>query len=591
MQNGRIIRNTFYVQLASYVGVALTSSLGSLIDGIIIGQYLGVNSIAAFGIVNPLMVILALIGAVLAYGARSRFVRLIGSGKTKEAQNVFSLACALAAGIATAVVIIVLVFSVPITRMLGATGNAAALLPKARAYMIGVAIGIPARNVMWVLWAFVPIDNNRGLPVIASAVMTVTNILLDLAVVFVFHGDTFEMGLVTSISYIAALLVFMTHFFRHNTFLKLSFKNISVKDTGELLAEGVPSGMHRLGHTIKGIFMNRLLAAIASSAAIAAYSVHGQAEALLIPLAAGIADTVSALAGVLTGEEDRPMMKHLLITSVRATFIFTLGVSVISWVFAPQFAALFISGDSETLKMSIRAVRAYSIGMPLHGLNLIYQEYMHGIGRTRLSAVSGFLTECGFMILSAGIMIGLLGADAVWYAFPVTQVLLVIYFIAVTFLENRRLNIRPEGFWQKVLLLPDSFDVTEKDCMDRSITTMTEVAKLSQEVWSFCEAYGCDDRRKYLMSLAVEEMAGNVIEHGFSKDKRNHSIDVRIIHKGEDYIIRIRDDCLIFDPVGQLKLYSDDDPAHHIGLRMIIRTAKNVRYTSFLRLNNLFIKI
>ena len=195
------------------------------------------------------------------------------------------------------------------------------------------------------------------------------------------------------------------------------------------------------------------------------------------------------------------------------------------------------------------------------------------------------------MILSAGIMAGLLGADAVWYAFPVTQVLLVIYFIAVIFLENHRLNIRPEGFWQKVLLLPDSFDVTEKDCMDRSITTMTEVAKLSQEVWGFCEAYGCDDRRKYLMSLAVEEMAGNVIEHGFSKDKKNHSIDVRIIHKGEDYIIRIRDDCLIFDPVSQLKLYSDDDPAHHIGLRMIIRTAKNVRYTSFLRLNNLFIKI
>ena len=82
-----------------------------------------------------------------------------------------------------------------------------------------------------------------------------------------------------------------------------------------------------------------------------------------------------------------------------------------------------------------------------------------------------------------------------------------------------------------------------------------------------------------------------MIEHGFSKDKRNHSIDVRIIHKGEDYIIRIRDDCLIFDPVSQLKLYSDDDTAHHIGLRMIIRTAKNVRYTSFLRLNNLFIKI
>ena len=63
------------------------------------------------------------------------------------------------------------------------------------------------------------------------------------------------------------------------------------------------------------------------------------------------------------------------------------------------------------------------------------------------------------------------------------------------------------------------------------------------------------------------------------------------MHKGDDFIIRIRDDCLIFDPVNQLKLYSDDDLTHHMGLRMIIKTAKVVRYTSALKLNNLFIRV
>lgn len=591
MKNGEIIKGTFYAQTAAYVAVSVTATIGSLIDGIIIGQYLGVDSIAAFGIVNPLLVILAVIGAVLSIGARSKFVYLMGAGKTSQAQNLFSLACALSAIIATVTAIVVIAFSKPITILLGASGNAAELLPKARAYMIGIAIGIPARNIMWVLQAFLPIDNDRKLPIIASLAMTAVNILLDLAVVFVFNGDTFEMGLVTSISYIVALLIFMLHFKKKNTFLKLSLKDIDWSDSKELLAEGIPTGTHNIGHMLRGVFMNHLLSVIASSAAIAAYSVYGQAEALLLPLAAGIADTVSTLSGVLVGEENRPMIKKLLQISAKATFVYTLGLSVVSWIFAPQFVGCFIKEHPEAFQMSVRAVRAYSIGLTLHGINLIYQDYMHGIGKMGLSALSGFLTECGFLVLCSVLMAGKFGADSVWYAFPVSQVLLLIYFTFVILLENRRLDIKRDGFWDNILLLPSSFDVNEQDCMNCNITTMSEVAELSKAVWNFCEDQGCDERRQFLMSLAIEEMAGNIIEHGFSKDKKSHSIDVRIIHKGNDFIVRIRDDCLIFDPINQLKLYSDDDLTHHIGLRMIIGMAKDIRYTSIFKSNNLFIKV
>lgn len=93
------------------------------------------------------------------------------------------------------------------------------------------------------------------------------------------------------------------------------------------------------------------------------------------------------------------------------------------------------------------------------------------------------------------------------------------------------------------------------------------------------------------MSLAVEEMAGNIVQHGFPHDKRKHSVEVRVLKKGEEYVLRIRDDCFIFDPVGQLTMCSDVDISHHIGLRMIIRTAKETRYTSILKLNNLIVRI
>ena len=76
MQESKIIRNTFYMQLSAYVLSELTHMLGNIVDGVIIGRCLGVDSMAAFGIVSPIMTVFALIGAILCNGSRNRFTRL-----------------------------------------------------------------------------------------------------------------------------------------------------------------------------------------------------------------------------------------------------------------------------------------------------------------------------------------------------------------------------------------------------------------------------------------------------------------------------------------------------------------------------------
>ena len=589
-QGRRIIRSTFYAQLAAFIVSSLTTSVGTMIDGVIIGRYLGEDSMAAFGVINPVIIVFALIGAVISSGARNQFSRLLGHGKVDEARSVFSLSCIMSLGLAIAVMLIIFALSSPITGFLGASGNIKELLPKAQAYLIGVAIGLPAMNILRVLNGYMPIDNDRYLPLIANIVLTVVDILLDLLVVFVLHGDTFEMGLATSISYYAAAAVVLLHFRKPGILLKFSFRGIRWRDAGSIIWRGMPSGICRLSNTIRGVFMNRLLAVIAASAAVAAYSVHRQADSFLNPITIGIADTVALMAGILSGEEDRPMLRRLMLICCHATAVITVAASVLTWFLSPQFAGLYISSDPEALEMSIRAVRCYAIGMPLYGLNLIFGNYLHGIGRNRLSSVCGFLMEGAFMILSAAVLSGWVGADAVWAAFPVSQVLMLICFFVIIVVDSRRLKLRFRGFLDRLLLLPLTFDVPEDDRLDRSITTMDEVIALSDAVWDFCAQHGCDERRRYLMSLCVEEMAGNIIEHGFVDGKR-HSIDIRVLKKGEDYILRIRDNCPVFDPTKRVRLFTDHDLVHHIGLRMIFGMAKDVQYTSVMKLNNLVIKV
>ena len=83
---------------------------------------------------------------------------------------------------------------------------------------------------------------------------------------------------------------------------------------------------------------------------------------------------------------------------------------------------------------------------------------------------------------------------------------------------------------------------------------------------------------------------GNVIEHGFA-DGKPHSIEVRVLRKPDFWIIRLSDNCKLFDVKKYLEQYSSEDPAKNIGLKMIMGFAKDVTYFSALNLNNLTLKL
>lgn len=196
-----------------------------------------------------------------------------------------------------------------------------------------------------------------------------------------------------------------------------------------------------------------------------------------------------------------------------------------------------------------------------------------------------------FMMLSAGILSYWFGANAVWYAFLSTQLLMFLYYGMVVRFNSIRMDLMHCRLWDRVLLLPGSFDVREEDRLDICIDSMSQVTDISEAVWDFCESHGCDRRRKYYMSLAVEEITKNIIQYGFHrKILSRNSIDIRVMRKEDDYILRIRDNCLIFDPQKQDKLLEHEDPMRHIGLRMIFQLGGEIRYTCILKLNNLWIK-
>ena len=88
-------------------------------------------------------------------------------------------------------------------------------------------------------------------------------------------------------------------------------------------------------------------------------------------------------------------------------------------------------------------------------------------------------------------------------------------------------------------------------------------------------------------------MAGNVVDHGFTKDNKNHHLYVRVVIKEDDIVLRLRDDCKSFDLKQKVANWTFDpqNPEKNIGIHMILKIAKNIEYTNTMGINNLIIKL
>ena len=113
------------------------------------------------------------------------------------------------------------------------------------------------------------------------------------------------------------------------------------------------------------------------------------------------------------------------------------------------------------------------------------------------------------------------------------------------------------------------------------------------EASEFCIEKGVSKKKAMYTALCIEEMSNNIVSHGFVKGKDNQ-IDIRLVHKeGEELIVRIRDNCKGFDPVKYYQMTKPDmdDPTKHIGIRMVFKMTKDVKYVNSLGLNCLTMKI
>lgn len=556
---------------------------GNLIDASVIGRCLGKTALAAFGISNPLVFGILGLAGMLGIGAVIGLGDAIGKADREKMDRVLSTS--LCSGMAAGLIIMtmMLLFSSGIARMMGADAQ---LLREAGDYLTGYAFGVPAFFVYMILNYVMPIDSDRNRCVWALIISTAVNISLDLLNGYILHWGLLGMGLATSVSVYAELIVLLLHFGRKEKMLRLSFLPFSPSILVSSIKNGLPFALQLLFKMLAIVLVNRIIVAVSDNETVAVFSVLISCNNLITIDATAVGVSTLTIDSCFAGEQDGASMSCLISAALKHAIITNLLLTVLFELAAPLIVKLFVT-DASFYAACVPAFRLYVTNIVFFAVNFILRSHLQSMKCYIISILYSCVEFLIAPIAAALAVVHILGVDEIWIYCTIGEAAAFALFLLYICILRKRIPL----CFNDYLLLPPELRSEEGECLDYVIENkegaINECVCASEQAIIYLKAHGMQHRDAMLMGVIVEELCKNVVEHGFSSTK--DIIEMRISRKNGSWQLRIRDNCRYFNVKEYFNLV--DKNSEKYGLQIVKGLAGQVEYMSALQINRLIVRM
>ena len=584
--NAKMVTKLMFRLLPIQVILTAVGSVNGIVSTFFATNYVGINAMSAVGLYVPLGILIGAISLMLVGGATILCGAYTGKNEQDSLQNAFSLDLVLSFLVSAVFVVLYVVFS--LFDLTGIFTKDPQVRPLFNRFLLGQAIGVVPLLLGNQLASFLALENKGRLTVIASLVYIVVNVILNFVFVKVLRLEAFGLAIASSLGLWVFFAVQAQYFVSGKSHLHFGLRGLKWKDCGKIIKTGIPGAASQGYQTIRSFVLNWLIATFVGSVGISAYAAAGNLLNIFWAIPFGMLAVSRLLLSVSIGEEDRQTLTDVMRVMFRR-FLPLMGVVCIGIMACavPLTHILFHDPQEPVFKMTVWGVRLIPLCMPLSIILMHFVCYGQIQNRQLFVHVLSFLDGIVCVVLASVLSIRTFGMNGVYAAATVNGIVTTIVIIGYAWGKRKHFPRTMDD----LMVVPEDFGASEDERMDLSIRNIDEVVSISRQVQAFCRERGIDERRSYLAGLSMEEMAGNIVDHGFAKDRKKHSIDVRVVHKGDDVILRIKDDCVPFNPNERREMADNDDITRNIGIRMVFRIASDVQYQNIMGLNVLTIRI
>ena len=586
--NARMLTKLMFRLLPVQALLVAVDSLDGFVSSYFANNYVGVEVMSAVGMYSPLNVFITALALLLSGGTSILCGKFLGRNEEKKLQNVFSLNVLLTGAISFALAVIFIFLA--LFNLTGLFCPDETVRPLFNAYLIGQSLGLLPNMMTNQLPVFLSPENKDDRTLLSSIVYVISSLIFNILFVKVLHMGTFGLALATTVSNWIFLAVQEEYFLFKKAHLTLKLKKPDLSDVKEIVKTGYPGAASTAYQTIRGFIVNHLIAIYIGSIGITAYATVDNLLKVFWSIPMGMVTVSRLLISVSIGEEDRQTLSDIMRVMFKRFVPLMFVICALISLLAEPLTNLFFHNSFEPVyMMTLWGFRIMPFYMPFGIIVLHFICYGQASNKPVLVHLLSVLDGVICMSLYSLLLIKTYGINGIYIATILSSITSSIAIFVWSLLENQKI---PQDM-NEFMIIPDDIGYSIENRLDLTIRNITDVVSISKLVQNFCEKRGVDKRRSYLAGLSLEEMAGNVVEHGFSKDNKKHTVDVRVayLEDEDDVILRIKDDCKAFNPEERSRIIDKNDMTKNMGLRMVYKIAEDIQYQYMLGLNVLTIRI
>lgn len=551
-QNEQFLKKAYNKALIPCILSVLSGNINILADGILVGQQLGTNALAAINFSLPVYLVLCIAGSFVVSGTAICASDAIGRSQTEKAQKLYQMSSFWCTAISVFITILGLVFLKPLSFLLCSDEN---VMPLVAEYSGVTLAGALPKILIYIPFWFLRLDGRNGQVTLMMLIMGVGNVALDVLFLYAFDMGVFGAALASALSTAAACVLGFVKLCDKKSGFKFGFR---VKAEGvkfsEIAKAGSPSAANNLFQTLRVSVINTLLLRYCGSDTVAVFTAVNCICAFAESVTSGVPQAASAMLGIYSGEHDnesiRLLMKRQLKSGIPCALIFSaaiiIGADLISFAYGLNIPLRF-------------AFTCLSLGIIPALINCVLSGYYNVSGQTLWANTIIFFRV--FVMSCASLFALLYFGQNPWLFLFFGEILTLIFWFAATGITHKNKS--------RFLLLDNALE-RSGNVINFSVNGDAEsICDASGKITDFCENNGMNPKQTMRISLALEEMMTLIS----AKNENNDGFDLRVYSLQGVIGIRIRYGGSEFNPLA----YADNDE-EYFGIRIIESICEQTLY-------------
>lgn len=412
-----------------------------LVDGMFIEKFVGTPevgeiSIAAVNLFYPILSLFVAAGVMLGTGGNAVVVKLLGEGKKKEADRVFSETIIFSLIVSVIITAVCLIFRETIMVWLGASEINVEYL---RPYYTVLSAAGPIIMLQMALGVMLIGEGRSVTAAVLLIIGGVLNCVLDWLFMAVFHWGIMGAAIATVIGY--AVTIFYAFYYYSpvgKSKYKIGFTRIRFKEIGFICFNGSSEMISNLSGGVTALFMNHIIFRYQGEIGQSALSVVLYFQFVIIAVFMGFSMAVAPVFSYHYGTGNKEMRAKVFKLSMLWTAILSVVLSVLFFLFREPIVGLFFNKGTAIYDLTMKG---FLFAIPA-ALFVGFNSFASGLFTAFSNGgISAFLSILRTLVILTGMLFllsWLLGENGMWMSWAVTEAVSLVVSIVFLFAYRKK---------------------------------------------------------------------------------------------------------------------------------------------------------